>query len=76
MFTRKLGKSSVQLCAGGNSCPDVLELETGDFAVIGTDITEAATGKFPVGSGCGPNERVVRIPRHILTSLKEEIASL
>ncbi len=40
----------------GHSCPDILELQTGDFAVIGKDITEQAIGSLPSGSGCGMGE--------------------
>jgi len=74
MFIRKLIPSAPDaLCSGGHSCPDLLEMESGDFAVIGSDITEMAMGKFPPGSGCGPNERVVRIPRHLLVRAKAHI---
>ena len=73
MFTRRLGKPPEALCAGGYSCPDLLEMESGDFAVIGTDITEIAAGKLPLGSGCGSGERIVRIPRHVLVSARQDI---
>ena len=73
MFTRKLGPSAPVPCSGGNSCPDILELESGDFAVIGSDITDIALGKFPPGSGCGPGERVVRIPRKTLVQARTDI---
>ncbi len=71
MFLRKLGSRA--LCQGGHNCPDVLELESGDWAVIGVDITAEAMGKFPEGSGCGPGERVVRIPRQILIDVRTDI---
>ena len=56
-------------CAG---CPDIWELENGDFAVIGTDITSAA-GILPPSAGCGPEERIVRIPRQTLVLAKRDI---
>jgi hypothetical protein len=31
-------------------CPDILELQNGDFAVIGIDITEACTAAFSLGA--------------------------
>jgi hypothetical protein len=53
-------------------CPDIWELDSGDFAVIGTDIT-AAAGNLPPSAGCGPDERMVRIPRKTLVSAKADI---
>jgi hypothetical protein len=76
MFIRKLGSAahgSVSRCAAGSSCPDILELEDGAFAVIGTDITSTAKESLPSGSGCGPNERIVRIPRKTLVEARNDI---
>jgi len=72
MFMRRLG-SLTRLCSGGNSCPEILELNSGDFAVIGTDITAQADGQLPPGSGCGPDERVVRVPRRVLVDARVDI---
>ncbi len=66
MFIRRLGTDTSRLsCASGRACPDVLELENGDLAVIGADITAVAVGQLPEGSGCAESERVVRIPRDL-----------
>jgi hypothetical protein len=76
MFLRRLGsnnQNSSALCAGGANCPDVLEMECGDFAVIGTDITEQARGKLLAGAGCGPGERIVRVPRKTLVQACADI---
>ncbi|HYV27316.1 MAG TPA: hypothetical protein VFA77_07265, partial [Candidatus Eisenbacteria bacterium] len=54
-------------------CPEVWELESGDFAVIGIDITAAAKPKLPPTAGCGPDERVVLIPRNLLINAKLDI---
>jgi hypothetical protein len=56
-----------------NGCPDILELESGDFAVIGIDITNAALAHLPPTVGCGPDERIVRIPRKTLLLAKPDI---
>ena len=56
-----------------NGCPDILELENGDFAVIGLDITSEAAGHLPPTVGCGPDERIVRIPRKTLVLAKPDI---
>jgi hypothetical protein len=58
--------------SGCYGCPDIWELDGGDFAVIGADITELA-GKLPPSASCGPDERVVRIPRQTLVLAKPDI---
>jgi hypothetical protein len=77
MFSRRLGSDPHENgrkteCLAG--CPDILEIEgSGDFAVIGKDITEEAMrNMFPTAS-CGPDERVVRLPRHTLVLAKRDI---
>jgi hypothetical protein len=57
-------------CAG---CPDIWELDNGDFAVTGIDITDAAAPKLPPTAGCGPDERIVRLPRSLLVNAKLHI---
>jgi hypothetical protein len=56
-----------------NNCPDLFELETGDFAVIGIDVTDAARAKLPPTAACGPDERIVWIPRKLLVLAKSDI---
>ncbi len=76
MFLRRLGPDPH---AGGartgalRGCPDILELETGDFAVIGINITDQAIGHLPATVGCGPDERIVRVPRKTLVLAKPDI---
>lgn len=74
-FLRRLGPpqtGGVQ-CVGCHTCPDILELEDGDFAVIGANITDEAKDKLPPVSGCGPGERIVRVPRRVLVLAKPDI---
>jgi hypothetical protein len=59
--------------SSASGCPDILELENGDFAIIGIDITEQAIGILPSSAGCGPDERIVRLPRGVLTGARPEI---
>ena len=51
----------------------MFELETGDFAVIGRDITDVATDRLPPDASCGPDERIVQIPRRTLVLAKADI---
>jgi len=53
-------------------CPDVWELADGDFAIIGKDMT-AFADKLPATASCGPDERMVRVPRRILIAAKRDI---
>lgn len=56
-----------------NNCPDMFELESGDFAIIGIDITAEAAPKLPASASCGPDERIIRIPRNLLVNAKSDI---
>ena len=53
-------------------CPDIWELEDGDFAIIGSEMTLNAD-QLPPTASCGPDERVVRIPRKTLVLAKQDI---
>jgi hypothetical protein len=66
------GAQSVAL----NGCPDILELDDGDFAIIGQDITALAIDKLLPTAGCGPDEVIIRIPRRTLLLAKADIPDL
>jgi hypothetical protein len=53
-------------------CPDIWELDNGDFAVIGSEMPGAAE-ILPPSASCGPDERIVRIPRRTLVLAKADI---
>ena len=73
MFRRSL-TPKMHSCAGGVNCPDILELDTGDFAVIGTNITSKEVRRnLPDGSGCSQDEIIIQIPRNTLIQAKENI---
>ena len=55
------------------NCPDVFELDTGDFAIIGIEMTDALKSKLPPTASCGPDERIVLVPRRILVGAKSDI---
>ncbi len=76
MILRRLGTPPPQRatqCAACNNCPDLFELEDGDFAVIGLDRTADLRSALPVDAGCGLAERIVVIPRAVLVAAKREI---
>jgi hypothetical protein len=76
MFLKRLGPdphaNGAQTIAA-QGCPDIFELESGDFAIIGIDITEASAKHLPPGAGCGPDERIVLVPRKTLILAKRDI---
>jgi hypothetical protein len=75
-FIKRIGpgpQANIPQCVGCWGCPDIWELDNGDFAVIGTDITDAARAKLPPTAGCAPDERIVRLPRNLLVNAKHDI---
>jgi hypothetical protein len=75
-FRRRLGpdphaKGATTFAVQG--CPDIFELEGGDFAIIGSDITREAADKLPSSASCGPDERIIKIPRRTLVLAKSDI---
>ncbi|WP_406693257.1 hypothetical protein REH65_28130 [Saccharopolyspora sp. ID03-671] len=74
-FKRRLGKSALELGATENdpTCPDVWELDNGDVAVIGRDLTDSYEGRLPEGVDVGEDERLVVIPGRMMRSAKVDI---
>jgi hypothetical protein len=58
-----------------SGCPDIFELDSGDFAIIGVDITNISAKNLPTNASCGPDERMVLIPRKTLVLAKPDIPS-
>lgn len=56
-----------------SKCPDLWELDDGNFAAIGIDITANASSRLPPTASCGPDERVVWLPRRLLVNARPEI---
>jgi hypothetical protein len=78
-FRRRLGSdpsANGLQCVGLNGCPDLWELEDGDIAVIGIDITDTSMARLPPTSGCGPGERIVRLPRKVVLAARHDLAAL
>ncbi|MGC9670640.1 hypothetical protein ACNTMW_29355 [Planosporangium sp. 12N6] len=72
---RRLGKSAAELgqTSGGSGCPDIWELDNGDIAVVGRDLTSTYTARLPDGVSVAPDERLVVIPRALLVAAKPDI---
>lgn len=74
-FRRRIGKSAQELGVSdnGDECPDIWELDNGDVAVIGRDLTANYAGRLPKGVVIGPGEKLVVIPRSMMISAKPDI---
>ncbi|ANW18888.1 hypothetical protein [Streptomyces clavuligerus] len=72
---RRLGKSAAELgqTGGDDGCPDIWELDNGDVAVIGRDLTESYARRLPDGVTLAPDERFVVIPRATIVAAKADI---
>ncbi|MBO3675259.1 hypothetical protein [Streptomyces sp. NEAU-YJ-81] len=75
LFAKRLGKSAAEL---GNSedeekCPDIWQLDNGDIAVIGRDLTAVYVSRLPTGVSIGADERLVVIPGNMLSAAKVDI---
>ncbi|MFJ4714158.1 hypothetical protein [Streptomyces sp. NPDC088785] len=73
-IVRRIGASPRQRgSATGQTCPDIFELSDGNFAVIGTDVTEALDTELPADAARADYERIVVISRDTLVRAKADI---
>ena len=73
MILTRLENDRQQQCTYGHNCPQILAIDDGDFAVVGQEITEEAMPAMPPGPGVGPKERIIRVPRKILTAARANL---
>jgi hypothetical protein len=81
-FSRRLGISAKEPGSGrgGGSgsggeagCPDIWELDNGDVAFIGRDLTSAYRARLPEGVSVDAGERLVVLPRGMVIAAKADI---
>lgn len=73
VFGKRLSMDVRELSSGGNRCPGVWELNNGDYAVVGEDITDRVRSELPEEVMLGPEEKIVLLPCRILQSAKPHI---
>jgi hypothetical protein len=75
MFKRRIGPPihPDSGSAGANSCPDIWELDNGDFAIIGVERTQELGPQLPPGAFIDPGEALVVVPRDLLIKAREDI---
>lgn len=73
-FRRRIGSSPIELGVTkvGPDCPDIWELDNGDVAVIGRDVTDAYATRLPSGVSISGDERLVVIPRVMAVAAKQD----
>lgn len=73
-ITKRMGKKGGTTSSSGRrSCPDFFELDNGDFALIGTDVTDQLRDRLPDDAVCGADERIVLVRRNVITSARQDI---
>ncbi|MEU8200661.1 hypothetical protein [Streptosporangium sp. NPDC049046] len=74
-FRRRLGKTAAELgnSRTTNDCPDIWELDNGDIAIVGHDVTSAFSDRLPGDVRIGADERLVVIPGNMLRAAKGDI---
>ncbi|GAA4206378.1 hypothetical protein [Microbispora amethystogenes] len=74
-MVRRLGKSAAELNCTGNDdgCPDIWELDNGDIAVIGRDLTRSYESRLPESVVIAEDEKLVIIPRVMLIAAKADL---
>lgn len=75
-FKRRLGKTAAELgdSRTTNDCPDIWELDNGDIAIVGRDVTAMFADRLPPDMRIGADERLVVIPGNMLRAAKPDIA--
>ena len=74
-FKRRLGKTAAELGDSRTTqdCPEIWELDNGDFAFVGRDLTEAYAHRLPPGVRIGPDERLLVLPGNMVQAAKRDI---
>ena len=77
-FVRRIGLDPHHLgpagdTAGALTCPDIWELSTGEFAVMGEDATDELLSTLPPTASCHPGERIIILPRVTLLAARQDI---
>ncbi|GAA0704393.1 hypothetical protein OOK44_25475 [Streptomyces cellulosae] len=73
-IVRRLGVAPrLRGSATGATCPDLFELADGNFAVIGTDVTDSLESHLPADAARADYERIVVITRETLVKAKPDI---
>jgi hypothetical protein len=75
-IVRRYGTSPTDRCTGETSCPDILQLDTGDYLIIGKtpgvpNISARELAQH--GASIGPGEQAVIVPRDVVLAAARDI---
>ena len=56
-----------------DNCPDVFELDDGDFAIIGRRVTKELKSHLPNDASCGSDEEIVILPRKVFMNAAKDV---
>ena len=71
---RRIGRGGGSNSSGAIKCPDFFELESGDFVVIGEDVTSQFSNLLvPGDSSILGSERAILLPRFLAVSAKNDL---
>jgi hypothetical protein len=79
MFKRRIGpvpSPEVGGSSGANGCPDIWELESGDFAIIGFKASSDLLEALPESAGIEPDEALVVVPRAVVLGARDNLNAL
>lgn len=73
-MTRRIGSTPQQRRSINEpSCPDVIELDDGQYLVIGRAMIPKPSGLAELGASVGPDEQAVIVPRDCLVTAARQI---
>lgn len=58
---------------GGTRCPDIWETDSGDYVMIGEDVTDKIKSSLPEDTQFSNSERAVLIPKVVLDSARKRL---
>jgi hypothetical protein len=75
-IVRRYGTSPADRCTGQSSCPDILQLDTGDFLIIGKtpgvpNISARELAQH--GASIGDDEQAVIVPYEVVIAAARDI---
>lgn len=75
-IVRRIGSSPAQRGSlSGSNCPDILQLDTGDYLVIGRRTTLDATQLGELGASIGDDEAPVIVPGRVVEDAAAQLAA-
>lgn len=78
MFKRRIGPipNSTSGSSGANGCPDIWELENGDFAIIGFQASAEIISTLPESASIEGDEAMIVVPRAVVLGARKNLNEL